>query len=214
MEIGGGGKAVKATNSVRPGLLEQRGKSGAEGIAVLNFASLPFTMTATLITTVYLGTFPSVRRLIRLNCRSGWWVRAQLFQHAPPRGAEGIRSFSSHVHPAFEKELRRRTLDFLALINSRGHADQRAPAKHTYCLIGIVGLRVIAPKTSLGKPCRLVSLHAPKSPVVYKYITGCRRHADDLRSSTQHRAPLHSMHSSVFSARFFRRPRQLRQSSS
>ncbi|OCK90766.1 uncharacterized protein K441DRAFT_665744 [Cenococcum geophilum 1.58] len=31
---------------------------------------------------------------------------------------------------------------------------------------------------------------------------------------TQHRAPLHSMHSSAFSARLFRRPRQLWQSSS
>lgn len=74
-----------------------------------------------------------------------------------------------HLTPCFDK--------------LKGHAGQRAPAKHTYCLIGIVGLRVIAPKTSLGKPCRFVSLHAPKKPVVYKYITGCRRHADDLRSS-------------------------------
>ena len=67
-----GGRAVKATNSARPSLLEQRGKSGAEGIAVL---VLPVHRDA--YYDLYLGTFPSVRRLICLNCRSGWRVRAQ-----------------------------------------------------------------------------------------------------------------------------------------
>ncbi|XTI92881.1 hypothetical protein V2W45_833057 [Cenococcum geophilum] len=170
-----GGRAVKATNSARPSLLEQRGKSGAEGIAVL---ILPVYHDRDAYYDLYLGTFPSARRLICLNCRSGWWVRAQTLPTRTSQRSRGNPLFLSacpwscaggHLTSCFDK--------------LKGHADQRAPAKHTYCLIGIVGLRVIAPKTSLGKPCRFVSLHAPKKPVVYKYITGCRRHADDLRSS-------------------------------
>src|ERR1700679_3247883 len=54
--------------------MEQRGKSGAEGIAVL---ILPVYHDRDAYYDLYLGTFPPVRRLICLNCRSGWRVRAQ-----------------------------------------------------------------------------------------------------------------------------------------
>ena len=39
------------------------------------------------------------------------------------------------------------------------------------------------PENQPWKAMSICFAAAPKKPVVYKYITGCRRHADDLRSS-------------------------------
>jgi hypothetical protein len=89
MEIGG--RAVKATHSARPSLLEQRGKSGAEGIAVL---ILPVYHDRDAYYDLYLGTFPPVRRLIRPNCRSGW-VRAQILPTRTSQRSRGNPLFLS-----------------------------------------------------------------------------------------------------------------------
>lgn len=172
-----GGRAVKATNSARSSLLEQRGKSGAEGIAVL---ILPVYHDRDAYYDLYLGTFPSVRRLICLNCRSGWRVRAQTLpiRTLPEEQKEFTLSFcisiphsrrscaGGHSTPCFDK--------LKGACRPEGSSEAHL-LPHRY--------RGVTSNRPENQPCRLVSLHARKKPVVYKYITGCRRHADDLRSS-------------------------------